>query len=569
MKTAADAFMDFLFNYEQEKNEHFVFGISDEKTKWFCTKIDAALKESKKILIWGDYDVDGIASSAMLAEFLTNIATARGYEEPNTACHIPGRADGYGINPAIFRSFLKEYDLIITLDNGSHHEFYDALSSDEKKHLLVFDHHPNGDFESEIGVFNPNVDGNVKISTGVLVEEIHKGFRRFSEEYASMFEDDALCDLSAMTLISDMASLNNEEVRRRIHTGLRQMNKRDRVIYRKLLPEYQGEITMQSIAFNLVPVINSIGRLINNPAIGVNILIAKEDSKEIRELIDEAIITNNFRKELTDTYSKIAYSQIETRGVENDPLIYVHIEDTPIGINGLIASNIFNRFGKDVIVTSRNFYDGSEIVGSGRGEQIKDMLNAMNNAMKIASQVNHEVPKPTDIMKYGGHNQAVGVKIWDPNMFESLRIWSCKNLTKLQNATPKKKVKPLEHVVTIDEYKSICNAYATFIGGDIKYNDRFYVRIKGNVSKIKEFRNDFIEIALSDQEGGEIRFLTKREADAKYYGLDEKVFEVEVQPVFFSDQEYTIGASLKIEKNFFSNEVNRNDFPRGCTMRAR
>ncbi|MDD4969745.1 MAG: DHH family phosphoesterase [Paludibacter sp.] len=568
-KSAADAFANFLFSYEEEKNEEFKFGIEPQKMEWFCVKIDNAIKESKKILIWGDYDVDGIASSAMMAEMLQNIAEAHKYNEPELLCHIPGRADGYGISPALFRSYLKSFDLIITLDNGSHKEFYNALSADEKNKLLVFDHHPNGSFENEIGVFNPNANGDVKISTGLLVEEIHKGFRKYSEDYASCFSDDALCDLSAMTLISDMASLNNADIRKRIQIGIRQMNKRERLVYRKLLPEFQGEVSMQSVAFNLVPVINSIGRLILNPAVAVDLLIAKKDSNQARELIDEAIITNNFRKELTDTYSKIAYTQIETRGIENDPLIYVHIDDAPIGINGLIASNIFNRYGKDVIVTSRNFHDGGMIVGSGRGEQIKDMLNVMQNVMKIASNVNKDIPKPNEIMTYGGHNQAIGVKIFDPNVFESLRIWSCQNLTKIKQAIPRKKVYPFEEVATIAEYKDICNTYAIFVGGDIKFNDRFYLRIKGNVSKIKEFRNDFMEIALADQSGEEIRFLTKRETGVKYYGLDEKIFEVEIQPVFLSETEYTIGASLKLEKNFFPAEVSNNDFSRGCTMRVR
>lgn len=567
----SDVFARFVFDYEEQKNDPFEYTIASSKLDWFCQKIDQTLKDKKNILVWGDYDVDGIASSAMLTEVLKHVAEAEGYDDPDIACHIPGRADGYGINIHLFRSYAKQFDLIITLDNGSHDEFFGVLTDTEKENLLVFDHHPNGSFEQEKCVINPNTDGDVKISTGILVEELHSAFRARSQKYESKFSKDELSDLCALTLISDMASLNNKAVRNRIENGLRKISKRERIVYKKLLPEYQGDVTMQGVAFNLVPVLNSIGRLYSKPDVAVELLLAKEFSSRAKELLDEAIITNNFRKELTDSFSKIAYSQIESRGIEQDPLIYVHIEDAPIGINGLIASNVFNRYGRDVIVTSRNFQNGGTIVGSGRGEQIKDMLTAMKNVMDIASKVNPDVPGPNKIMAYGGHNQAIGIKIYDPNIFESLRIWSCQNLKTLKKAPSREKVHPFgDQILTIDEYKEVCNTYAVFIGGDIKYNDRFYVRIKGNVSKIKEFRNDFMEIALVDQGDAEIRFLTKQEAGANYFGFDEKIFEVEIQPVFQISNEYTIGTTLKLEKNFFrSSEDLKNEFSGGCAMRMR
>lgn len=567
----SDVFARFVFDYEEEKNDPFEYTIATSKLEWFCNKIDQTVKHGQNILVWGDYDVDGIGSSAMLMELINNVADAEGYDTPSIKCHIPGRADGYGINIPLFRSYAKDFDLIVTLDNGSHGEFFKALTSEEKNKLLIFDHHPNGDFADENCVINPNTNGDVKISTGILVEELHLAFRDRSDKYKGKFSRDELSDLCALTLISDMASLNNKGVRNRIENGLRRISKRERVVYKKLLPEFQGGVKMQGVAFNLVPVLNSIGRLYQNPSIAVELLMAKDFSARSKEILDEAVITNNFRKELTDTFSKIAYTQIESRGVEQDPLIYVHIEDAPIGINGLIASNIYNRYGKDVIVTSRNFQNGGRIVGSGRGEQVKDMLTAMRNVMDIASKINTDVPKSSEVMTYGGHNQAIGIKIYDPNIFESLRIWSCQNLEKLKKASGREKVHPFgDQILTITEYKEICNTYAIFIGGDIKYNDRFYVRIKGNVSKIKEFRNDFMEIALVDQDGAEIRFLTKQEAGANYFGLDEKVFEVEIQPVFQISNEYTIGTTVKLEKNFFqSTDDIKLDLSGGCAMRMR
>lgn len=548
MSLVKDAVFSFLHEYETHRKDAFVYALPPEKLKHFSERIQDALEKEQSILLWGDYDVDGIGSTTMLAEIIDSLSLSIHSRPAKLEYTIPTRSDGYGISIDKFRQSSLYFDLIITLDNGSHAEFFDALSPAEKESILIFDHHPNGDYEKEMCVMNPNPNGDVKISTGLLVQDFNEYLVATIPEYGRDHGPAETIDLCAMTLISDMASLNSDLVRQRIADGLVQINTRPRAIFSQIFPEYRGEINMKSMAFELIPVINSIGRLHDDPSIAVEALIHKKRTRQSTEVIDQAVRINELRKEMTDFYTKAAYAQIEARGVDNDPLIFVHIDSTPIGINGLIASNIFNRYGRDTIVSSRDFKNGGCIVGSGRGNNVKFVLNKMAGMLDSGNSKGEKLPAAADVLRYGGHNQAVGVKIYDPNVFEAVRMWTCANVASVLNLKPKKNIKMFDDIISIKDYNDICETYSSYTHGDIKFNDSFYVDIKGMVYAVKEYRNDFVVLSIADEEGGDIKVLTKRQNGWQYNDLETKVFSIEVQPLSGSELTSTIGTSLVVAR---------------------
>jgi single-stranded-DNA-specific exonuclease len=554
MSKLQEAMFTFLQNYKQSAKDDFVYELSPKKLEHFADTILDAIRNDKKILLWGDYDVDGIGSTAMLTEIIDSFSFAMANKPTTIEYTIPSRSDGYGINIDSFRHQATLFDLIITLDNGSHKEFYNELSDEEKKAILVFDHHPNGDYEKDLSVLNPNPNGDVKISTGILVQDFHEYLLENFEKYAKENKKEDTIDLCAMTLISDMASLNNEMVRQRIADGVEQANKRQRAILQQIFPEYRGRISMKNMAFELIPVINSIGRLHEEPSLGVEVLIHKKQSRKSRALVDQALQTNELRKEMTDFYTKAAYNQIEIRGLENDALIFVHSDTAPIGINGLIASNVFNRYGRDALATSRDFRNGGAIVGSGRGNNIKKTLLKMGETLNGAQKDHGNLQRSEDVFRFGGHNQAIGIKLYDPNTFEALRKWSCTNIPSVYNLKPRRDIEVFDKIITIKEYNMLCETYSNYINGDIKFNDAFYARISGMVYAISEHRNDFVVLSIADEDGGDLKILTKRQKDMDFLDLDMKTFKIEVQPFSKNELSSTIGTSIRVlnEKELFS-----------------
>jgi single-stranded-DNA-specific exonuclease len=526
--------LEFLTKYKKNKEEHFSYNVSHKKINYFLEKIIRALVEKKKIFLWGDYDVDGMASTALMVDIIRDFATFSGIKETNIKYHIPSRADGYGINKNAFIAHSATSDLIITIDNGTHREFFNSLSDEDKKNILIFDHHPNGDFSNEKCVINPNVNGDVKICTGILVELIFKALRVTFKEYGEHRHENYFSDLAAMTLISDMASLNNDQVRKDIERGLAVASKRGRAVFKLLVPEFKGDISMTSMAFDIIPVINSIGRMSESPSWAVDVLLQKKVTGESRALIDNAVLINNMRKSLTDQYSKKIIKTIEENHAENDLLMHGHVDDIPIGINGIIAANVFNKFGRDVIVTSNNYSNGGIMVGSGRGVDIREKL------LRISEEAE-------DAFHFGGHNQAVGVKINDPIAFDLARKNFCdKGILAGDKDKKAEKFFVLDRTVTVGEYLELCDAYSLFIGGDVKFMDQFNVKLKGMVVTMQEYRNDFLKLGIVDVNTGEkLHLLSKKDDKINYLKASEDIFEISVSPLSKNESNRTVGVTLR------------------------
>lgn len=513
---------------ELKKNEgNGKFKIPVGKIDCFYENILDKIRNGKGVLIYSDYDVDGIFSCVMMIETLQHIAKKELDKDPNNTkikdffeklrFKIPTRTEGYGISADYIKAALKSniIDYIITCDNGTQKSVVPIVTDENYKNkVFVFDHHANGDFGNYDNILNPNTDGKVEISTGIL---LYRFFEKLSSR--KKIELPNLADLAAFTAVADVASLDSnrdiieqglniinnagisytnaskeiDKLGEKVVSQIRQndtekaykniakiekLNEKQgqilelanltRPFYKKLFQNREN-ITTKDLSFSAIPLINALNRLEANSNFLVKMLQIKQENEANNNMLNSGIYIlnglNNKRKELAFEATKNALQAVKEKGLEKDPLIFVYVENTKIGLCGLIAQRIFDNTGADVIVgTDVN----GKIIFSGRGNNVFDNLTRLMN-FKLEAK---------DIFSFGGHLKALGGSIKDHTRFNELLkealasniFISNKNTTELDLA--KDSFNILEKPVSLFEYNEL-SKHLTKITGAIPYSKNF------------------------------------------------------------------------------------------------
>lgn len=512
--------INFIKNCKKEKENKFVVFVEKGKRQFFAEKIFMTLKQNKSIYIFGDYDVDGIASTAMTIDILNVLTEHCGFKQPRITFKIPARADCYGITREMFLKAKKSNEVVMTLDNGTHTDFFKTLGNEDKENLSIIDHHSNWDFTKEKFIINPNKDRRVKTRTGILNEIVFQTLKRAIKSYGEVRPENHYHDLVAMTLISDVAILNNGIVRTYIESGIKKAGKRDKTIFKELMSKCKGNPTLSAFAFEILPIINSIGRLHSNLNWVVDLLLKKDKNSEFYELLNSVIKTNTQREEASDSYTKklIAALRLMPEKEFGRKIIFTHDENIPIGLNGVIAFNIFSNFGADTVVMPRNFEGGGTIVGTRRGVVMKDNLSNIASTMWDNSDT---------ILNFGGQNQVVGVKIGNWGRLEEVVDgYSTKEVLECDNIFKKEKIYITDEYISIADFKAMAQIFYEILGSDIKFIDEFYVNIRAIFIEFEEYRNGFAKVTICDNSFNEISFLTKRDEKTNYFLSKEKIISV-------------------------------------------
>ena len=509
---------------ELKKNEgNGKFKIPVGKIDCFYENILDKIKNGKGVLIYSDYDVDGIFSCVMMID----IAKQELNKDPNNTkikdffeklrFKIPTRTEGYGISADYIKAALQSniIDYIITCDNGTQKSVVPIVTDENYKNkVFVFDHHANGDFGNYDNILNPNTDGKVEISTGIL---LYRFFEKLSSR--KKIELPNLADLAAFTAVADVASLDSnrdiieqglniinnagisytnaskeiDKLGEKVVSQIRQndtekaykniakiekLNEKQgqilelanltRPFYKKLFQNREN-ITTKDLSFSAIPLINALNRLEANSNFLVKMLQIKQENEANNNMLNSGIYIlnglNNKRKELAFEATKNALQAVKEKGLEKDPLIFVYVENTKIGLCGLIAQRIFDNTGADVIVgTDVN----DKIIFSGRGNNVFDNLTRLMN-FKLEAK---------DIFSFGGHLKALGGSIKDHTRFNELLkealasniFISNKNTTELDLA--KDSFNILEKPVSLFEYNEL-SKHLTKITGAIPYSKNF------------------------------------------------------------------------------------------------
>lgn len=367
-----------------------------------AARITRAVDNMEKIAVYGDYDADGVTSTAMLYSYLET----RGAD---VIFYIPQReGEGYGMNIGAVE-YLKEQgvSLIVTVDNGISSVQEVARANELGIDVVVTDHHrPQEilpDAVAVVDAYRPDDTSPYKHFSGVGI-----AFKLLMalEDGAGDVEDllEAYSDLAAIGTIGDIVPLTGEN-RTLIRAGLERLSQSDRPGVQALL-ENAGiagkTLTSTNVAFTLVPRINATGRM-GAPERAVRLLISGYE-EEAEVLSEEICADNEERRRVEAEIAEAAFADIEAKGYMKDRVVVVDGENWHHGVIGIVASRVTERCGKPCMIISRG---ETEAKGSGRSIEGFSLFEAICACGDL-------------LIKFGGHPMAAGITL-KPENIEAFR----------------------------------------------------------------------------------------------------------------------------------------------------
>ncbi|GAB7386508.1 single-stranded-DNA-specific exonuclease RecJ [Bacillaceae bacterium] len=351
-------------------------------------RINKALVNGEKILIYGDYDADGVSSTSLLIHTFKRLNATFGY-------YIPNRfTEGYGLHQeALAKAREQGYSLVITVDTGISALPEAEWAKGNGFDLIITDHHePPETLPDAHAVINPKKPGcpyPFKMLAGVGVA--------FKLAHALLGQPPLhLLDIAAIGTISDLVPLVDEN-RVLAKLGLQALNRARRPGIRALL-QVSGltgkEIGAGHVGFALGPRINASGRL--DSATDAVTLLTTEDEEEARALAQRLDGLNRERQELVQQIAREAEAIVEGECKE-DRVLVVAKEGWNIGVIGIVASRLVEKYYRPTIVLS---IDGEKGVAKGSARSIAgfDIYRALTACKEI-------------LPHFGGHTMAAGMTL--------------------------------------------------------------------------------------------------------------------------------------------------------------
>ncbi len=354
--------------------------------------INTAIEQNHLIAVFGDYDCDGITSTALLYSYLKN----RGV---NCIYYIPDRMDeGYGMTASAIDKLSRQgVRLIITVDNGI--SCYNEVEYAKELGIgtVVTDHHlPPEIIPDALAVVDPHLK-----NSAVEFKEISGVFVAFKlvcalenaepEQLAPIYSD-----LVAIGLIADVMPLVNEN-RDIVKQGLYCINNTSKMGIIALLNSAgikRGDVSTGKISFGIAPRINAAGRM-DSANIALELLLC-EDFHESSHLAERLEQFNNERQKTEQGITNKAIEIIEKQGLNYNRVIVVADNGWHKGVVGIVASRLVERYGKPAIVLSVDQY--GEASGSGRSIEGFSLYEAIKSCEDI-------------LIRFGGHELAAGLTL--------------------------------------------------------------------------------------------------------------------------------------------------------------
>ncbi|MCI5669520.1 MAG: DHH family phosphoesterase [Candidatus Enterosoma sp.] len=357
-----------------------------------ATRLEKAIANGEKTVIYGDYDVDGITATTIMKRVLDERGLNPGY-------FIPSRyKEGYGLNADRVKEFaLKGYKLIITVDNGVSCKDTVALSKQLGMEVVIIDHHelPEELPESEY-LFHQTKSGFLpyNCSAASLCFFVSSYLRKKYDAYDAV--------LAGLAVFSDVMPLvGNNLVMAKIMLSKLEENK-----YPNLVRLLNGDISYHSINFTLNPALNAPGRiakdvLSTNHVVGF--LLENRNSERMVRFASEIVRTNEMRK-------NIIKSMTFSYPVESEHA-RVFLCDGYSGLSGSFANKLMREKNCPTIVFAHSEQDEKELVGSIR---VPDGYNALSFIEKNKKY----------FIRHGGHPCAAGVTIQEKDYFQVATLFA-------------------------------------------------------------------------------------------------------------------------------------------------
>ena len=369
-----------------ELNDPFMMKDMDKSVD----RLIRAIEGNEKIMILGDYDVDGTTSVSMLYDYFKKKTLDPIY-------YIPDRyKEGYGVsNESIDFAVENSVSLLITIDCGI--KANEKIESANKNGIdvIICDHHiPDNTVPKAYSIINPNQDKCDYPFKGLCGCGI--GFKLISaiEKTIGGNEDiNQYLDLVAIATIADQMPMVNEN-RTIVHHGLKALNKNPRPGFHFFIRSINRDIVESDVSFNIGPRINASGRM-KSGMISVRLMTEKDTNKAYKiaqEIESINLLRRAKEKEVTDEAIK-----------KTDPLKFTNVvygNDWNKGVLGIAASRLVDKFYKPTIVLT---LEEGIYTGSARSVPNFDLYDAIDSGKEYLDQ-------------YGGHKYAAGLSIKEENL---------------------------------------------------------------------------------------------------------------------------------------------------------
>ena len=364
------------------------------------TRIWEAIRGKSPIVVYGDYDVDGVTSAALMSLVLTRLGA-------RVTRYLPSRMEeGYGLNPEAVARCIEgdKPGLIVTTDCGSGAHEAVAAAQAAGVDVVVTDHHElSGSAVAAVAVVNPKLgdDPSARLLAGVGVafKVCHALLKRGREKRwkaAESVDLREMLDLVALGTVADVVPLMHEN-RILVRHGLAQMNRRERIGLAALadVAGSSGELGTYHVGYVLGPRMNAAGRM-GNAGDALELLLTG-DAGQARELAVRLDAANQERRKIEADMMQAAIRRIDA---SHDPSshfgIVVGEVGWHVGVLGIVASRLVNRYGLPAVVVG--FDENGQGRGSCRSIEGFDLLAGLKSC-------------DAHLDRYGGHEMAAGLEI--------------------------------------------------------------------------------------------------------------------------------------------------------------
>lgn len=370
-------------------------------------RVKQAISKNEKILIYGDYDVDGTCSVAMIFQFLSRLSDHLEY-------YIPDRyKEGYGLSDTgVDYAIDNNFGLVITLDCGIKSVDKIKRASESNVDFIVCDHHlPSSTVPPAVAVLDPK-----QSDCSYPYDELcgcGVGFKLLQAISSELNIDSQIVysylDLVALAIAADIVPMTGEN-RILCYHGLKEINANPRMGIKALLPKNDKdkeitikEVKINELVFTLAPRINAAGR-IRSGKFAVQLLI--EEGEEEASIVSEQIEEDNtYRRTLDSAITKEALQQVEsTDNYESKKSTVVFSEDWHKGVVGIVASRLIENHFKPTVVLTKS---GDTATGSARSVPGFDLYKALDACSDY-------------LIQFGGHMHAAGMTL-ELNQIEAFK----------------------------------------------------------------------------------------------------------------------------------------------------
>ena len=384
---------EIFLNPDYERDLHDPFLMKDMERA--CIRIFEAMEAGEKIVIYADYDCDGIPGAVILND-LFKLANYKNYE-----VYIPQRnSEGYGLNLDAIKEFAKTgVKLLITIDLGITAVAEVAQAKVDGIDVIITDHHlPKETLPRAYAILNPKVDEypeKMLCGAGVAFK-LAQGFIKKYGEYFKIKKgaEKWMLDMAGLATLSDMVPLTGEN-RAIAYFGIKVLRKSPRPGLQKLLAKMkidQRYLSEDDIGFMVTPRLNAASRM-DNPMRAYELLSTKDET-EVGVLADHLSKINDERKTIVTSIMREVNKKLET--YEHKEVMVIGKPEWRVGILGLVAGKISDEYKKPVFVWGKDENDC--IKGSCRSDGSVSVVELMTETSE-------------SFLEFGGHELAGGFTV--------------------------------------------------------------------------------------------------------------------------------------------------------------